>query len=149
MTTQPEIPAVSVALVRGDTVLLVERGREPSKGLYAFPGGKQEPGETAEEAARRELAEETALEGTGYRPVRTIFIDGAYDNHPVDYCLTVFAAAYAGGEAVAGDDAASAAFYSLEDMRALPLAGSVMDVAEELLAGVRPVRGILSGKAAS
>jgi ADP-ribose pyrophosphatase YjhB (NUDIX family) len=133
MTTLPEIPAVSVALVRGDTVLLVKRGRAPSQGLYAFPGGKQEPGETSEEAARRELVEETALEGTGYRPVR----------------LTVFAAAYAGGEAVAGDDAASAAFYSLDDMRALPLAASVMEVAEELLAGTRPVRDILSGEAAS
>ncbi|MCK9549881.1 NUDIX domain-containing protein [Aquamicrobium sp.] len=149
MTTLPEIPAVSVALVRGDTVLLVKRGRAPSQGLYAFPGGKQEPGETSEEAARRELVEETALEGTGYRPVRTIFIDGASDNHPVDYRLTVFAAAYAGGEAVAGDDAASAAFYSLDDMRALPLAASVMEVAEELLAGTMPVRDILSGEAAS
>ncbi len=147
MTTLPEIPAVSVALVRDDTVLLVKRGRAPSQGLYAFPGGKQEPGETPEQAAQRELAEETMLEGTGYRPVRTIFIDGACDDHPVDYRLTVFAAAWTGGEAVAGDDAASAAFYSLAEMRALPLAGSVLEVAEELLAGTGPARDISSGEA--
>ncbi|TIV26561.1 MAG: NUDIX domain-containing protein, partial [Mesorhizobium sp.] len=40
------IPAVSVAVVRDGTVLLVKRGRAPSQGLYAYPGGKVEPGET-------------------------------------------------------------------------------------------------------
>lgn len=146
MTTLPEIPAVSVALVRGGRVLLVERGRPPSQGLYAFPGGKVEPGETLEEAARRELAEETTLHARVYRRVRTILIEGAHTSHPVDYRLTVFAADYIGGEAVAGDDAASAAFYSLEQMRGMPLADSVFEVAEELLGDDRPARDKLSGE---
>jgi ADP-ribose pyrophosphatase YjhB (NUDIX family) len=128
------IPAVSVAVVRGGTVLLVKRGRAPSQGLYAYPGGKVEPGETLAEAAARELLEETGLEATGYRPLRDIHIDGRAENHAVDYLLTVFGAAYAGGEPVASDDAKTAAFYTLADMADMPLAGDVFSVAEELLA---------------
>ena len=128
-----KLPAVSVAVIRGDTVLLVKRARQPSQGLYAFPGGKVETGETLEDAVQRELLEETGLTATAYRPLREIHIDGRNDSHPVDYLLTVFGAAYAGGEAVASDDAETAAFYTLSEMTALPLAGSVFAVANELL----------------
>ncbi|RWG85352.1 NUDIX hydrolase [Mesorhizobium sp.] len=127
------IPAVSVAVVRGKTVLLVKRARAPSQGLYAYPGGKVEPGETLAQAAARELKEETGLEAGDYRPLRDIHIDGSVENHAVDYLLTVFGADYAGGEPVASDDAETAAFYSLAEMAAMPLAGDVFEVAEELL----------------
>ena len=127
------IPAVSVAVVRGETVLLVKRARAPSQGLYAYPGGKVEPGETLAQAAARELREETGLEATGYRPLRDIHIDGRAEDHAVDYLLSVFGAAYAGGEPVASDDAETAAFYSLAEMAEMPLAGEVFSVAEELL----------------
>lgn len=127
------IPAVSVAVVRDGTVLLVKRGRAPSQGLYAYPGGKVEPGETLPQAAARELREETGLEAVDYRPLRDIHIDGSGENHAVDYLLTVFGAAYAGGEPVASDDAETAAFYTLAQMADMPLAGDVFSVAEELL----------------
>ncbi|WP_224544123.1 NUDIX hydrolase [Mesorhizobium sp. CA16] len=134
------IPAVSVAVVRGGTVLLVKRARAPSQGLYAYPGGKVEPGETLAQAAARELQEETGLEATGYRPLRDILIDGHAENHAVDYLLTVFGAAYAGGEPVASDDAETAAFYTLAEMAGMPLAGDVFSVAEELLGPAQGTR---------
>jgi ADP-ribose pyrophosphatase YjhB (NUDIX family) len=133
VNTRPEVAAVSVAVVRGGRVLLVRRARPPSQGLFAFPGGKVEPGETLEQAARRELVEETGLEARDFRPVETIFIDGASEGHPVDYRLTVFAATYAGGEPAPADDADLAAFHTLADMAAMPLAGSVFTIARELL----------------
>ncbi|MDG4900709.1 MULTISPECIES: NUDIX hydrolase [unclassified Mesorhizobium] len=127
------IPAVSVAVVRGKTVLLVKRARPPSQGLYAYPGGKVEPGETLAQAAGRELKEETGLQAKDYRPLRDIHIDGRAEHHAVDYLLTVFGAAYVGGEPAASDDAETAAFYTLAEMAAMPLAGDVFEVAEELL----------------
>jgi ADP-ribose pyrophosphatase YjhB (NUDIX family) len=127
------IPAVSVAVVRGETVLLVKRARAPSQGLYAYPGGKVEAGETLGAAAARELLEETGLAASNYRRLRDIHIDGSGENHAVDYLLTVFGAAYAGGEPVASDDAETAAFYTLAEMADMPLAGDVFSVAEELL----------------
>lgn len=42
-------------------ILLIERGAEPFKGCWAFPGGFMNIEETAEEGAMRELCEETGL----------------------------------------------------------------------------------------
>ncbi|OHV86931.1 NUDIX hydrolase [Mesorhizobium sp. ORS 3428] len=133
MEARKVVPAVSVAVLRGSTVLLVKRARPPSQGLYAYPGGKVEPGETRVQAAARELAEETGLAAKDYRPLRDIHIDGSSENHAVDYLLTVFGAAYAGGEPVASDDAETAAFYTLAEMAEMPLADAVLEVARELL----------------
>ncbi|HET8684064.1 MAG TPA: NUDIX domain-containing protein [Micromonosporaceae bacterium] len=46
-------------------VLLIERGNEPYRGQPALPGGFLRIDENLDEAARRELLEETGLDGTG------------------------------------------------------------------------------------
>jgi len=53
---------IGVVLLRDERVLLVRRARAPALGEWSLPGGAQHLGETAEAAARRELAEETGLE---------------------------------------------------------------------------------------
>lgn len=60
----PSRPLVGVGvLIRdGERFLLVKRASEPSKGLWSIPGGLVELGEKAEEAARREVMEETGLD---------------------------------------------------------------------------------------
>jgi ADP-ribose pyrophosphatase YjhB (NUDIX family) len=59
----PSHPVVGIGVVvlRPGEVLLARRGKPPSAGAWSLPGGAQELGETAEEAARRELLEETGL----------------------------------------------------------------------------------------
>jgi mutator protein MutT len=66
--------AASVALLKRPEILLIQRQREPSAGLWTFPGGRLEAGETAEQAAARELKEELGLTVYGLRPVRTLLL---------------------------------------------------------------------------
>ena len=54
--------AVSAAILRDGKVLIVRRARKPALGVYTLPGGVVEAGETLEEAVRREVREETALD---------------------------------------------------------------------------------------
>ena len=127
------LPAVSVALVREDRVLLVKRRFAPSRGLYAFPGGRVEPGESLEAAARRELYEETGLRAGPLTPVEEILIESEKGGLAVQFLLQVFSGRHVGGEPAANDDAEEAAFFSLAEVLRLPLVGSVGDIAGRLL----------------
>lgn len=133
-TQKTEIPAVSVAVVKDAKVLLVRRGRAPAKGLYAFPGGKVEPGETLQQAARRELMEETGLQVSGIEPIVTISIPAEGAGARQAYRLTVFRGFDPSGKLNVGDDAEAGDFFTLDDARALPMTASVPEIVEELLA---------------
>ena len=132
MIPKPTIAAVSVALLRGSRVLLVRRGQAPSRGYYAFPGGRVETGETLEQAARRELCEETGLAAGSLRPLVSFFIP----SDAVDYDLQVFFGHHVEGEPVAASDADEAGFFSLEEMDLMLVTDSVLRVARDIFSGV-------------
>ncbi|MGN6469107.1 MAG: NUDIX hydrolase [Rhizobiaceae bacterium] len=127
------ILAASVALRRDHRFLLVQRGRAPAQGRFAFPGGRLEAGETPEEAARRELLEETGLEVGSLRLIEVMDLGG--DGRPGDpiFRLHVFTGAYVAGEAAASDDAASVGWYDIEEMETLPVTFSTLEIARRLL----------------
>ncbi len=110
----PARPLVGIGIVvlRDDAVLLVRRGRPPAEGAWSLPGGAQELGETAESAARRELAEETGLTVGALRlaaHVDSIHRDtqGRVQFH---YTILDFTARYDGGTARAGGDVTAVAW---------------------------------------
>jgi 8-oxo-dGTP diphosphatase len=90
-------------------VLLVRRGQEPFRDMWAIPGGFKRPEETLDEAARRELSEETGVD-----VARLLTQFGAYGDPGRDPRMNVVTVAYLAvlrdvGAIVAGTDAADAA----------------------------------------
>jgi 8-oxo-dGTP diphosphatase len=98
-------------------VLLVERGIEPYKGKWAFPGGFLKMDETAEEGALRELREETGLERAYIQQFYT-FSDPHRD--PRERVITIaYYALVKIQEVHGGDDAASARWFPLSEIPSL------------------------------
>ena len=97
-------------------VLLVKRGVPPYEGMWAIPGGFKQPGETLDEAATRELAEETGLDGA------TLLSQfGAYGDPGRDPRMNVVTVAYLAvlrevRDLAAGTDAAHAALVPASDV---------------------------------
>jgi 8-oxo-dGTP diphosphatase len=91
---------VGAAVVRGDQVLVVRRGREPSLGKWTLPGGAVDLGEGMRDAAAREVREECGIE-VDVGEVVTVLDnivrdeDGAVRYH---YAIVDFAARYLSGE---------------------------------------------------
>jgi 8-oxo-dGTP diphosphatase len=97
-------------------VLLVRRGVEPYQGMWAIPGGFKRPDETLDAAAKRELREETGVDGT---TLLTQF--GAYGDPGRDPRMNVVTVAYLAvlrevAGVVPGSDAADAALVSAADV---------------------------------
>ena len=98
-------------------VLLVERGIEPYKGRWAFPGGFMRMDESAEEGALRELKEETGLEGAYIKQFGT-FTNPNRD--PRERVITIAYYALVKLQEVRGDDdAADARWFSLDEVPSL------------------------------
>ena len=97
-------------------VLLVRRGEAPFQGMWAIPGGFKRPNETLEEAAKRELSEETGVDAAS---LLTQF--GAYGDPERDPRMNVVTVGYLAvlrdvGAIEAGTDAAEAALVPAADV---------------------------------
>lgn len=107
--TLPTTPLLTVDCVVVDKegrVLLIRRGRPPFEGHYALPGGFVDVGETVEDAARRELLEET---GVSVKKIELIGVYSDPDRDPRGHtCSVAYLARVKSAKAVAGDDAAAA-----------------------------------------
>lgn len=113
----------SAAIFRGDQVLLVERGKGAMRGLWSLPGGHVEPGETAEAAAKREVAEETGVVAgiLGLVDVHDVILDGADGSLAAHYMIAVYFGRHVAGEPIAAGDAARARYFALSELQHLSL----------------------------
>lgn len=98
-------------------VLLIQRGIEPYKGKWAFPGGFMQIDETVEECARRELEEETGLKNAS---VEQFYTFSDVNRDPRERVITVAHYALVRlSEVKGGDDAASAQWFAESEIPSL------------------------------
>lgn len=96
-------------------VLLVRRGGDPYKGMWAFPGGFLRTNETAEAGALRELREETSL--TPSSPIVQLGVFSDVDRDPRERVITIaWYALVKPSEVVGGDDADEAAWFPVDEL---------------------------------
>lgn len=88
------INVAAAVILSSDRVLSAQRGHGDLAGGWEFPGGKVEPGETAEQACVREIQEELGVRVCGLEP----FVALEYDNDDFHMHLDTFACSIADGE---------------------------------------------------
>lgn len=134
----PRRPMVGVGAVvlRAGQVLLERRGQPPAQGSWSLPGGLVDVGERLEEAVRREVREECAIE-VEVGPLLGVFEpivldpDGRIRYH---YVVLDYLARYVSGDLAIGDDAAElrwVAFSELEEYLLLPATRDMIERARQ------------------
>ena len=135
------ILGASACVWKDGEVLLAKRGKQPNLGLWSLPGGHVELGETLQQAAKRELMEETGIFAELPHLVDCLnFIrkgdDGKVASH---YVVTVYTGLWIAGVAQARDDAAEVIWRNPDDLDDLPTTDGVRDVIAKAQALMRRV----------
>ena len=123
---------MGAVVFKEDKVLLVLRGKPPAEKQWSIPGGCVELGETLQEAAEREIAEETGIAIQASKPIYTFDVIEHDENGHIrfHYVIVDLAADYVSGELRAGDDAVDVCWVSLKDLNNR----NVSDATRKLLA---------------
>ena len=110
-------PTATLVCTNNDKILLVKRAFEPARGHWCLPGGFIEKEETAQEAAHRELKEETNLEG---KIVKTLGVCSQNNTMFGDVLLIGFEMKITCYKKIcAGDDASDAKFFNVKELPSL------------------------------
>jgi ADP-ribose pyrophosphatase len=122
--------AVGAIVIRDNSVLLVKRNKPPGEGLWAIPGGRVELGETLQQAAEREVMEETGLTIRAKVPVYTFEVIEADDagRTRFHYVIVDLMADYVGGVLSASDDASETRWVTPEELKDLPVSETTREV---------------------
>jgi 8-oxo-dGTP diphosphatase len=112
---RPAVTVDAILISKQNSILLIERGRDPFKGKWALPGGFIDMDEELETACRRELEEETGLRVGDLKQFRAF---GGVNRDPRHRTISVLFYAFTEDElaACAGDDAAKAQWFPLDQL---------------------------------
>ena len=129
------ILVLDAIIEKDNKILLIERGREPDKGKWAFPGGHADNGKYLPDEIQREVEEETGLK-IELDYIVAVASDPKRDNKREDKkqrISVVFAATYLSGEVVAGDDASNAEWYDPRTLKEEEMAFDHFDLIKKYL----------------
>jgi 8-oxo-dGTP diphosphatase len=122
------LPVASCIVVNEDRqVLLVQRGKDPYKGMWCLPIGFAEADEEVKDAALRELKEEAGIEGEVVRLVDVDTVDNYYYG---SLAIVTYEVRHLRGSPAPGDDAIDTRFFPIDNLP--PLAWSSNDKAVKI-----------------
>lgn len=102
--------SVDAIIIKDNRILLVQRGREPYKGYWGTPGGFVGWNESAGQAVKREVKEETNLEVID---TKFVLVNSNPKRHPEQVINLVYLVKVADGELKHGDDVVDACWFPL------------------------------------
>lgn len=112
----PKVAAVTI-LARQQKVLLVRRANQPGYGLWSVPGGYVDRGEVVEEAAKREVLEETGL------IVDLDGLVGLFSAKGKPVIVAAFSGIERGGQLVSGPETLDVGFFALDSLPPMAFPG--------------------------
>lgn len=117
MTKLPKLAALAVVM-KDNQLLLVKRRNEPDAGLWGFPGGHVDLGETCMDAAARELQEETGIIGLPRQYLTNVDVITRDETDSVEFhfLLAAVLCEYVSGIPEARDDVSDARWYSVDEI---------------------------------
>ncbi|MEJ2140762.1 MAG: NUDIX hydrolase [Gammaproteobacteria bacterium] len=130
--TNPVRPVVSVGAVvfKNNAVLLVKRKNPPCQDEWAIPGGKVQTGETLQQAAEREILEETGITILAKDSIYTFDLIESDENNNIlfHYVIIDLEADYLSGNIQASDDALESCWASNDDARNMNINNSTREL---------------------
>ena len=134
----PDRPYVGVGVIvfRDKEVLLVKRNKDPNKGQWSIPGGRQMIGETTAEAAQRELLEETGVKVDRLLLVDVVDaiipdVEGKIKYH---YTLVDYMGQWYSAESRPGDDAQEVRWVRFNELSSYSLLEKTMNIIQKATA---------------
>jgi 8-oxo-dGTP diphosphatase len=130
------LPVASIIVANHEReIILVKRARDPFKNMWCCPIGFAETGESIEDAALRELKEETGIEG---KIIQLIDVSSHTNEFYGDLLIVTFEAEKTGGTEAAGDDARECRYFPVRSLPKLAFdsqeaaVGKFMDLKKDL-----------------
>jgi 8-oxo-dGTP diphosphatase len=107
------LPVVSTIVIKGKQILLIKRRNPPYKGKWCLPSGFAEIGESIQDAALRELKEETGIDGM---IIGFVDVNWTKNYYYGDLIFHTFEVEQTGGITKAGDDAIDVKYFPINGL---------------------------------